>query len=89
MLKVEGELVDGKKLIKEQKARVRKAKTKLEKDNKRRVVQTLEQAVKNIEEHRNLLEDQAANIASAKKNRPYVVVSKTSTQILWSILLLT
>ena len=66
LLKVESELVEGKKLINEKKHEMEKADTKLKKNNKKWALRTIKKAVEDLEHHRDRLEDLAAKENSAK-----------------------
>jgi len=66
VLKIEAELIAGKQLLRSKKARVKRARSKLERKNAKRAKETVRDAVKSLEEHRDLLEDRAAEIPANK-----------------------
>ena len=69
VLKIEAELVAGKQLLRSKKARVKHARSKLERNNAKRAKETISSAIKSLEHHRDILEEQAADFAPRRGNR--------------------
>jgi len=59
------ELIEGKKIVKKEKKRLKMARGKLAKNNEKRALKVVKDAVDNLEDHRELLKDQL----SSKKTR--------------------
>jgi hypothetical protein len=67
LLKAEAEVVVGKKVLKEEKSLLKKMKSRLTKENKKRALKVMELAVENIEKQRNKLEEEAVALAASKE----------------------
>jgi hypothetical protein len=61
LLKIEAELVEGKRLLKEKNKKVKTANRRLAKENAKQARKTVKAAVESLQEHRDLLEEKAAS----------------------------